>query len=839
MGAHRGRVLGLLGLGVGILLLTSCAMGDPPQTVLRLRVEPDSLALLVGQARQLAARTQTSGGELLGATGVLWQSDDASIATVSETGRVTGLAPGTVLVHAVAGSVRGSARVTVRAVPVSLLRISPTTVALLPGNEVQLTATTLDTYGDTLRGRTVRWSSRNPSVAAVSSSGRVTGITPGTTAIAAETDSVSTEIAVVVHAPPLDAPRLTTISTDTLRPGERVTVRGSGFVPVPGANVIVLRGDTIAPLMYSTDSLSFVVPCRAGGPATIAVRTSAGTSTPRPVTLSTPTRTLGAGDPWVAASADESHCQEMTIPDGSSRYLVVAFSVLEDPQASVAFSLSGNGPVTGSAGLQAGLQTPGGMAGSSERLPDTDAHTRHLDNERALYARWRDAGPAVSARPSLMRTAVTPPVPGGMRSVYYNLGACSDSSRVMRVRAVHVGSRVVIWEDSANVVTRALDGSLDDLYRRLGDMADESQYDVVRRHFADPLRRDGDADGRMHVVVSQRVNESGNFAFVSVCDLLGRASGRWGSNGGEFIYAAAPTARGGDLQSTRDPPGWFAAMTRTLVHEMKHVASMATRLDSNAPVLEASWLEEGTARHAEEIWMREAVYRRSAGGNVGYGTATDNGLYCDFNPAAVGCVHSDRLYRPSWGMRRHWQDLYTVLSESGNRSLFGDGTGQSGGVYYGAAWSLLRYLADRLPTGETTLFNRLTNSTVAGLASLSRAADRSASQMLGEWALALYADDAPPPAAISTIRFDSWNLRDVFTGLQNDPAWSAQFARGYPLLPVPLPMSGATTARTLRGGATMHFLLAGGGSGKQLVHLASPAGGAPSPHLRLAILRLQ
>ena len=93
MGAHRGRVLGLFGLGVSILLLTSCAMGDPPQTVLRLRVEPDSLALLVGQARQLAARTQTSGGELLGATGVLWQSDDASIATVSETGRVTGLAP--------------------------------------------------------------------------------------------------------------------------------------------------------------------------------------------------------------------------------------------------------------------------------------------------------------------------------------------------------------------------------------------------------------------------------------------------------------------------------------------------------------------------------------------------------------------------------------------------------------------------------------------------------------------------------------------------------------------------------------------------------------------------
>src|SRR6266496_2971767 len=77
---------------------------------------------------------------------------------------------------------------TVTAVPVSAVRISPAAASVLAGQSVQLAATTLDSAGNVLTGRTVTWTSGNASVAPVNGTGLVSGAAAGATTITATSE---------------------------------------------------------------------------------------------------------------------------------------------------------------------------------------------------------------------------------------------------------------------------------------------------------------------------------------------------------------------------------------------------------------------------------------------------------------------------------------------------------------------------------------------------------------------------------------------------------------------------------------------------------------------------
>jgi hypothetical protein len=68
--------------------------------------------------------------------------------------------------------------------PVRLVRITPNPIAVKPGVTVQLTAVAVDQYGNT-RNKAATWSSSNPAVATVSSTGLARGVAPGTATISA------------------------------------------------------------------------------------------------------------------------------------------------------------------------------------------------------------------------------------------------------------------------------------------------------------------------------------------------------------------------------------------------------------------------------------------------------------------------------------------------------------------------------------------------------------------------------------------------------------------------------------------------------------------------------
>src|SRR5256885_1123412 len=80
--------------------------------------------------------------------------------------------------------------VTVTVAPVSAVSVAPTAATILMGATTQLQATTTDSLGNVLTGRTVTWASNNSAVT-VGSNGLATGAGTGSATITATSEGKS------------------------------------------------------------------------------------------------------------------------------------------------------------------------------------------------------------------------------------------------------------------------------------------------------------------------------------------------------------------------------------------------------------------------------------------------------------------------------------------------------------------------------------------------------------------------------------------------------------------------------------------------------------------------
>ena len=836
----------------------SAAITVLPVPVASVVVSPATAVLLVGQTLQLAAATRDSVGGVLTGRDVTWSSGDVSRATVSGGGLLTALAPGTVTLMASSEGRSGTTVITVRPVPVASVTIAAVPPVLPVGQALPLSAVARDSVGNVLAGRTLTWSSSDATRAVISASGVLTTLAAGSLTIAATSEGKTGSVAVTVS--DSRAPIVVSVSPTALVPGQTVTLSGAGFAPVTTDNRVTVQGVAATVLTATPTQLTVVVPCVSSGAVAIRVATTDGGSVPLTAALTVPTRTLARGESLILTAADASACNELTAV-ASARYLVVVSSAGTSPNTLTDFIIAGNTPPPGGSAMRIPAAPPSRVAATDEATrPDASArrdaaHLSHLERERALYASlqasgaFRERGDRSSGdrssgdRRSGTTRAVAAPAVGDVRAFYYNYGGCADSTKTFRARAIYIGTRAVIWEDSANALQSSADSALAGYYARIGTIFDTDQYEAIRSTFGDPLRRDAqlDNDGRIQMVFTQQLNGTGAAAYVTSCDQSVRnTTNRAASNVGELFYGTVPTTAGSNVNSTAFADGWFYFMTRTVVHEVKHIASLSARVANNAPSFEQSWLEEGTARHAEEIWVRASLHRVAWRANTGYGTAAGNGIYCDFNPANATCNSADALRRPSYGMRRQFNEIRPKLLEPWNWSPYGDGTDQSGSVFYQTVWSLVRYAIDRYGASDAAFLGALTNSVTTGASNLAATAGVPMDRLIGGWGLALFADDFPGlGTANADVLVPTWNLRDIYAGLNADPAWRSRWTTGFPITPVALPAGGFESTRTgLRGGAHAYFELAGTSSGPQLLQLRNVTGGAPSTLLRLAILRL-
>jgi uncharacterized protein YjdB len=167
-------------------------------------VTPGTGSLRVGLALQLSAAAKDAAGTTLDRT-ISWTTSSASRATVSNAGLVTAVNPGTVSITATSEGAGGTAFITVTAIPVATNSVSPATSTIYPGQTVQLTATSQDSAGNVLAGRTVTWTSSDTTIAKASTSGLVMGRALGTATITATSDTKSGTATVTVASVPVSS----------------------------------------------------------------------------------------------------------------------------------------------------------------------------------------------------------------------------------------------------------------------------------------------------------------------------------------------------------------------------------------------------------------------------------------------------------------------------------------------------------------------------------------------------------------------------------------------------------------------------------------------------------
>lgn len=268
------------------MVLAACGGGDggtgapaittpPAEQVGSVSVSLPATSLQVGATLTAAATVQSTTGAAL-TRGVTWSVSDASLASITQSGVITGVAPGTVTVTATSEGRSGSATLTVVPAPVNAVMLTAPSVTLVTERTMQLTVQLRDERGATLTGREVTYASANPAVATVSGTGLVTGVGAGATTITATAEGRSGSVNITVMPPPVASVSVTlaqgtvplattTTATALLRDDRGVALTGRSITwsssnpavaVVNGAGIITAVGLGSATISATADGQS-------------------------------------------------------------------------------------------------------------------------------------------------------------------------------------------------------------------------------------------------------------------------------------------------------------------------------------------------------------------------------------------------------------------------------------------------------------------------------------------------------------------------------------------------------------------------------------------------------
>lgn len=185
-------------ISVGAAIITAqagnfsaqCSVSVNPIKVTAVELSQTSMELLPGESYVLTATVYPENAT---DKTVTWSSSDTDIAIVAD-GMVTAVAVGSAIVTAQSGNVKAECTVTVNPIEVTSVGLSRTSVELLPGESVELTAAV---YPENATDKTVTWSSSNTEVATVVD-GKITAVAAGSAVITAQAGNVKAECSVTV-----------------------------------------------------------------------------------------------------------------------------------------------------------------------------------------------------------------------------------------------------------------------------------------------------------------------------------------------------------------------------------------------------------------------------------------------------------------------------------------------------------------------------------------------------------------------------------------------------------------------------------------------------------------
>lgn len=174
-----------------------------PAHIASLTISTSSMTIEVGESKQIVTTLKDSYNNLLTGRTITWSSSNEEVAMVSSSGVVIGKSVGgPVTITANCEGQSSTAQVTVTQASVASVLITPSSADIIICKNLQFSAAALDGRGVILFDRTIIWSSSNPEIATINSSGLVTGLRYGSVTIVATSEGKDGTTQLTVKTPP-------------------------------------------------------------------------------------------------------------------------------------------------------------------------------------------------------------------------------------------------------------------------------------------------------------------------------------------------------------------------------------------------------------------------------------------------------------------------------------------------------------------------------------------------------------------------------------------------------------------------------------------------------------
>ena len=351
----------LTGVSPGSAVLTITAGGTTSTlsvmtsaaTLTGIAITPNPPAdFAVGTTQQFTATgTFSDGTQQNVSTSTAWTSSSAAVFTIDRNGLATATGLGTGQISAsYQGQSNQTSNFEVTPATVASIAVSPVNPSIAGGTSQQFTATATYTDSSTqdVTG-TVSWSSSNPGIASIASTGLAAGRTSGTTTIAAQMNGISGQTTLTVTGGPALVSVSVSPTSSHIAAGTTVQLNATGTYS--DGSTQNLNGSTVwtsAATGTATVNASGLVTGAAAGQATIQAQTAGFSNSVTVVVTAATLQSLAVSPSGAsfAAGANQQFTLTGTFSDGSTQNLTNSASWASS-NPSVASINSSNGLATG------------------------------------------------------------------------------------------------------------------------------------------------------------------------------------------------------------------------------------------------------------------------------------------------------------------------------------------------------------------------------------------------------------------------------------------------------------------------------------------------------------